>query len=165
VRRREVARRQGQFDEPGTDQRPSTNSEGGSQLLSPILSARATQRLDTARFLLKNFNYNLDAVYLAGYAAECSLKALILDRTPKKNWAARCQEISSGAKAHNFDFLEEVVRRTRGSIPDEITLSLNVVRLAWMTNLRYVGAMILYPEAEYFVNHVVSIYEWAERGK
>lgn len=125
----------------------------------------ATQRLDTARFLLKNFNYNLDAVYLAGYAAECSLKALILDRTPKKNWAARCQEISSGAKAHNFDFLEEILRRTRGSIPDEIVKSLNVVRLAWMTSLRYLGAIIPYPEAEYFIKHVVSICEWAERGK
>jgi hypothetical protein len=125
----------------------------------------ATQRLDTAKFLLKNFNYNLDAVYLAGYVAECSLKALILDRTPKKNWAATCQEISSGAKAHNIDFLEEILRRTKGSIPDEIVKSLNVVRVAWMTNLRYLGAMIPFLEAEYFIKHVTAINEWAERGK
>jgi HEPN domain-containing protein len=125
----------------------------------------ATQRLDTARFLLKNSKYYLDAVYLAGYAAECSLKAVILDRTPKSKWAATCVEISSGAKAHNLDFLRGILRRTQGSIPPEVLKCLSAIRLAWMTNLRYVGVMIPSVEAEYFIEHVDSINEWAERGK
>jgi hypothetical protein len=57
-------------------------------------------------FLAKNTDYNLDALYLAGDAAECSLKSLILERTPKSKRAAVCEEISSGAKAHNLGYPE-----------------------------------------------------------
>jgi len=71
-------------------------------------------------------SYYLDAIYLAGYAAECSLKALILEWTPKLKWAAVCEEISSGAKAHNMDFLKGILNRRQCSIPDEIGESLEV---------------------------------------
>ena len=39
-----------------------------------------SQRLTTAEFLLEN-GYNLDAMYLAGYTVECTLKALILRKS------------------------------------------------------------------------------------
>jgi HEPN domain-containing protein len=124
----------------------------------------ATQRLDVAKFLLKNSKYYLDALYLAGYAAECSLKSLILERTPRSKWAAVCEEISSGAKAHNLDFLQGILNRRQRSIPDETAASLDVIKREWITNLRYVGALIPYEEAENFINHVVLIYQWVERS-
>jgi len=124
----------------------------------------ATQRLDAAKFLLKNSSYYLDALYLAGYAAECSLKALILERTPKSKWAATCEEIGSGAKAHNFDFLKGILNRRQCSIPDEIGESLEVVKREWITNLRYVGALIPFREAEVFIELVALIDQWAERS-
>jgi HEPN domain-containing protein len=124
----------------------------------------ATQRLGAAKFLLKNSSYYLGALYLAGYAAECSLKALILERTPKLKWAAVCEEIGSGAKAHNMDFLKGVLNRRQCSIPDEIGESLEVVKREWITNLRYVGALIPFKEAEVFIEHVALIYQWAERS-
>jgi HEPN domain-containing protein len=124
----------------------------------------ATQRLDAANFLLKNSSYYLDALYLAGYVAECSLKALILERTPKSKWAAACEEIGSGAKAHNVDFLKGILNRRQCSIPDEIGESLEVVKCEWITKLRYVGALIPFKEAEAFIGHVALIYQWAERS-
>ena len=92
----------------------------------------ATQRLDAAKFLLKNSSYYLDALDLAGYAAECSLKPLILEWTPKLKWAAVCEEIGSGAKAHNFDILKGILNRRQCSIPDEIGESLEVVKREWI---------------------------------
>jgi HEPN domain-containing protein len=124
----------------------------------------ATQRLDVATFLLKNSQYYLDALYLAGYAAECSLKSVILNRTPKSKWAAVCDEISSGATAHNMDFLEGILNRRQSRIPDQEAKSLDVIKREWVTNLRYVGALIPYDEAKNFIMHVESIYEWAERS-
>jgi hypothetical protein len=59
----------------------------------------ALQRLTTAEALL-DLRLNLDAQYLGGYTVECSLKALILERTPaadqadtlKKNFV-RCEDV------------------------------------------------------------------------
>ena len=39
----------------------------------------AARRFEEAQFLLTRGNYTTAAVYLAGYAVECMLKALILD--------------------------------------------------------------------------------------
>ncbi len=92
------------------------------------------------------------------------MKALILKRTPKSKWAAVCEEISSGAKAHNLDFLEGILSRRQVSIPDETAESLGVIKSEWMTGLRYVGALIPSKEAEVFIGHVALVYLWAERS-
>ena len=92
------------------------------------------------------------------------MKALILEWTPKSKWAAACEEIGSGAKAHNLDFLEGILNRRQCSIPDEIGESLEVIKREWITNLRYVGALIPFKEAEVFIEHVALIYQWAERS-
>ena len=124
----------------------------------------ATQRLDVAKFLLENSEYYLDAVYLAGYAAECSLKALILKRTPKSKWADVCEDIGSGGLAHNFDYLEGILNLRQGSIPDEFRQSLAVIKCEWTTNLRYVGSVIPYGEAKTIIEHVELLYQWVERS-
>jgi HEPN domain-containing protein len=138
--------------------------QAGSECCPKSYRRAATQRLDVARFLLENSKYYLDALYLAGYVVECSLKALILERTPKSKWAAVCEEIGSGAKAHNLDFLAGILNRGQGSIPDEAAESLDVIKREWIQNLRYVGAIIPYVEAKNFIEHVVFIYHWAERS-
>ncbi len=138
--------------------------QAGSDYSPKSYRRAATQRLDAARFLLKNSSYYLDALYLAGYAAECCLKALILERTPKSKWAATSEEIGSGAKAHNFDFLRGILNRRQCSIPEEIGVSLEVVKREWITDLRYVGALIPFREAEVFIEHVLAINQWAERS-
>ena len=69
----------------------------------------ARQRLSTAEFLLGN-RYNLDAMYLAGYAVECTLKALILDATPTGHRAETLRMISSGKKMHDTEVLGGILK-------------------------------------------------------
>lgn len=124
----------------------------------------ATQRLKAAKFLLKHSTYRLDTVHLAGYAAECSLKALILERAPESKWAAVCEEVGSGAKAHNFDFLKGILVRRQCSISAEVAEGLDVVKNEWTTGLRYEGAQVPFREAEDLIRQVESICRWAERS-
>lgn len=134
-------------------------------LCSPKSFRRAaTQRLDVAWFLLRNSEYYLDAIYLAGYAAECSLKALVLERTPKGKWAATCEEIGSGAKAHDVTFLRGILLRRGCAIPDGVEASLKHVKGNWGTKLRYIGARIPHAEAARFLDHVRSTIEWTGRS-
>ena len=67
------------------------------------------QRLTTAEFLLNN-GYNLDAVYLAGYTIECSLKALILAVTPLPARSTKLKSITSGSRMHNAEVLKYSVQ-------------------------------------------------------
>ena len=55
----------------------------------------ASQRLEAANLLLESGIF-LDAVYLAGYAVECALKALILERTPAARRREVCRDLTSG---------------------------------------------------------------------
>ena len=60
----------------------------------------AKQRYDDAQFLLEG-KRTTGAGYLAGYSDECILKALILERIPRKQ-RAEMLESFRGAKAHDF---------------------------------------------------------------
>jgi HEPN domain-containing protein len=53
----------------------------------------AEQRLAAARLLLEN-GFHLEAMYIAGYCAECALKALILRRTPRKQHEPMLEQIT-----------------------------------------------------------------------
>lgn len=114
---------------------------------------------------MKNSTYYLDAVYLAGYAAECSLKSLILEQAPRSKRDAVCEEISSSAKAHNLDFLSGILNRKRPGVPGDVITSLNTIKHEWATSLRYAGAIVPRLEAESFIAHVDSVCQWVERSK
>jgi HEPN domain-containing protein len=132
---------------------------------SPRVYLRAaTQRLDVARFLLNNSNYYLDAAYLAGYTAECALKALILERTPKAKRPGVCEELGSGARAHNFDVLENALRVKNCTIPNEVSTGLNHVKQGWGTQLRYHGGLGPQEAAESLSHDIILILKWVERG-
>ena len=42
--------------------------------------------------------------------------------------------------------------------------SLESINGEWITNLRYVGAIIPYEEAESFIKHIAAISDWVERS-
>ena len=65
---------------------------------------------------------------------------------------------------YNLDFLAGILSRRQVSLPDETAESLGVIKREWITNLRYVGAFIPYQEAEDFIGHVTSVFQWAERS-
>src|SRR5205085_10313843 len=79
----------------------------------------ARQRLTTAEFLLDH-RYNLDAMYLAGYAVECTLKALILEVTPVAERPETLKTISSGKKMHDAEMLGAILKQRGHPIPLEL---------------------------------------------
>jgi HEPN domain-containing protein len=80
----------------------------------------AKQRLEDARFLL-NVERTTGAVYLAGYAVECMLKALVLNQCPP----ARRKQLNQsfrGSKAHDFNWLKRRYFESGGPIfPNAVT--------------------------------------------
>src|SRR5438105_3471543 len=94
----------------------------------------ALQRLTTAEELLR-LRLNLDAQYLGGYTVECSLKALILEKTPAADKADTLQKISSGATMHRPDVLLGILRDLGVVLP--LDLAKRMRRFDWETNLRY----------------------------
>jgi hypothetical protein len=101
---------------------------------SGVFLRAAKQRLHTAEFLLKNA-YNLDAMYLAGYTIECALKALILERTPRRDKKSTLNAITSGSVMHSPEKLAEVLKELGPPIPSGLILRVRKSR--WSTNLRY----------------------------
>lgn len=120
----------------------------------------AAQRLTTAEFLLKN-KYTLAAMYIAGYTVECSLKALILDKTPEKDRTKWLKKPTSGAKMHSPEALA-------GFLKDEgIALPLDLVKRlrtsTWTTNLRYETGRTDTGETRAFLRTAKLTYQWVER--
>lgn len=116
----------------------------------------ADQRLTTAEFLLEHEFY-LDAVYLAGYAVECAMKALALRWTPRNEWERVLGQVTeAGAKGHNFEYLKNILKerrrgknRTDREILGVLTVHLRKVA-AWSTDLRYEVGTLKPREAEEF---------------
>ncbi len=118
----------------------------------------AQQRLEDARFLLE-FSRNTAAVYLAGYAVECALKALLLATTPRSS-AARTLESFRGSLAHNYDWLRARYHRQGGApLPNEVARDFSRVN-SWTTDLRYRPGAISAREAREFVGAAKSIVSW-----
>lgn len=139
--------------------------EAGSTCDIKAFRRAASQRLETARFLLDSRSrQHLDAVYLAGYAVECALKALILARTPQGSRSKVCEELTSGARSHDFAVLRRVLMTRGCSPPPEIRGALDSLKQEWRTDLRYVGAVIPLREARAFVDRVNFVYDWVERS-
>lgn len=117
------------------------------------------QRLTTARFLLAN-DYNLDALYLAGYSVECSLKALILQATPDPERPETLKTITSGKRGHDFEFLAGLLKDLKRRIPEPLVKKLR--RAHWSTNLRYETGRTDTGETRAFLKTAEVIYDWVD---
>jgi HEPN domain-containing protein len=135
-----------------------------------LFQRAADQRLTTAEFLLGH-GYYLDAVYLAGYSVECALKALILKRTARRDFAAMWMNLTqAGSKGHDYDYLKELLKRQnqgRGKT-DREAFGLIVDRLktvaSWSTSLRYQVGNLKRKEALSFFNAAKEIRDWSARS-
>jgi HEPN domain-containing protein len=120
----------------------------------------ARQKLTTAEFLLEN-NYTLDAMYLGGYALECTLKALIMELTPEADRSDRFAEISHGTKWHNPEVLGGLLRDQLGiKIPLELTRKFR--RSQWSVSLRYQLGRWDTGETRGFLKTAKATYDWVE---
>lgn len=123
----------------------------------------AQQRLDASEVLLGH-DYCLDAVYLAGYAVECWLKALILRWTPRRDFKVVLQKLTEvGAKGHNLEYLKSILKAQHGREDkrDRETLGALGIHLKntviWTTDLRYQVSRFDPDEARRFFEAVRAI--------
>jgi HEPN domain-containing protein len=119
----------------------------------------ARQRLSTAEFLLGH-RYNLDAMYLAGYAVECTLKALILKVTPPADCADTLRSISSGRRMHDAEVLGGILKDLGHPIPLELVKRFR--RSRWSTGLRYETGRTDTGETRAFLKTAKAAYDWVE---
>jgi HEPN domain-containing protein len=127
----------------------------------PIRAFRraAGQRQAAAEFLLKG-KLSLDASYLAGYAIECALKALILARTPNRQRRRQQEEISRGKGMHSHHNLAEILKRLGCPIP--LRLAKKLRRANWSTDLRYESGRGDYEQSREFLGTVEEVLKWVD---
>ncbi len=80
-----------------------------------VITRVAYQRLDDGNALL-GIDRPRAAVYLAGYAVECILKALLLTKTPASK-RAEVLATFRGSVAHSIDWLRAQLARRIGKLP------------------------------------------------
>ncbi|HUE14458.1 MAG TPA: HEPN domain-containing protein [Planctomycetaceae bacterium] len=119
----------------------------------------AAQRLTAAEFLLKN-RYNLDAMYLAGYTIECSLKALILEATPEADRKKTLAKIRSGKKMHNPELLAGLLKDLNRPVP--LAIAKRFRASGWSTDLRYESGRTDTGGTRAFLKTAKAVYDWVE---
>lgn len=97
-------------------------------------------------------------MYLAGYALECSLKSLILDRVPANGRAKMLGKISRGSRMHRPEVLVNLLAEMKVLLP--LTLVKRLRRSTWTTDLRYQSGRLDTSEVRGFLKTVDGIHEW-----
>jgi HEPN domain-containing protein len=120
----------------------------------------ALQRFEDAQILFDN-NRATGAVYLAGYAVECFLKAVLLDRTPRSKQQAVWNSFR-GKAGHNLDSLQYAVGRVGVSLPPGLLRHFLKVS-SWTTDLRYYAGSKKRDDARDFLQSAAQLLEWLER--
>src|SRR5207253_2867099 len=128
--------------------------------LARLYYQAARQRAEDASMLLEGAR-TTGAVYLAGYAVECMLKALLLANVARGLRNELLKEFH-GRRAHDIEWLGNLCRRHVGvAVPLEI--SRHLARLAtWSTDLRYHTGALRKQDADRFLASVRSVTTWAD---
>jgi hypothetical protein len=100
------------------------------------------------------------AVYLAGYAIECMLKALLVVVTPLPERRDVLRSFRS-AQGHDLQWLGDRLRANRVSIPIAVLKELAYVA-SWSVDLRYEPGPGDRDDAQRFIGSTTSILNWAD---
>lgn len=119
----------------------------------------AKQRYTTAEFLLAH-GHTLDAMYLGGYAIECSLKALILHHTLDSNRMAMVDRTTRGRSMHDPEVLAGELRELQLAVPR--LLMKRIVRSTWSPDLRYLVGRADTGETRGFLKTAGSLLKWVD---
>jgi HEPN domain-containing protein len=126
-----------------------------------LMMKAAEQRLTSGKVLFHGKAF-LDAMYLAGYGIECSLKALLLARTPKSKRAKILTQAFQGKAGHSFENLKALLGRQGVAFPMDISKQLRKVT-SWSTDLRYRVGRGSSEDSREFIAAVEKIITWARR--
>src|SRR5881227_3240902 len=95
----------------------------------------ALQRLSAAEDIMGFLRLTLEAQYIGGYSVECSLKALILEKTAEPDRPGLLDRLTHGAASHQPDVLRGILRERGVSLTLELAKRMR--RFDWATDLRY----------------------------
>lgn len=121
----------------------------------------ALQRLDAAEQIMDKLRLTLEAQYIGGYSIECSLKALILEKTPAG--PARDEiyyKLTHGATYHIKEHL--LARLKERGVELTLDLAKRMRRFDWETGLRYEIGRKDTGETNGLLNTARAIYNWVE---
>jgi HEPN domain-containing protein len=119
----------------------------------------ALQRFEDAQLLFDG-GRNTGAIYLAGYAVECTLKALLLSATPTSK-IPKVLDSFRGGQGHDLEWLKRQYIKGGGSIfPSTIARKFARVN-SWKTDIRYEPGTSLLRDAEEFLQAAEAVLSWA----
>jgi len=121
----------------------------------------ALQRFEDAQILLSN-DRSTGALYLAGYAVECALKAMLLANSPSSEHMTIIDSFR-GKIGHNFESLKHKLQTRGVHFPAEIAKNLRRVG-SWSPELRYLAGRQNLKETQAFVEATVQVIQWVERS-
>jgi hypothetical protein len=120
----------------------------------------ALQRYDEATILL-SAGRSLGAMYLAGYAVECALKALLLAAAPSGQQRSILESFR-GRRAHDYQWLREEYLAHQGPrFPSAVVQAFTFVG-EWTTDLRYDPRKVAGADDADFVKSAGLILVWAK---
>jgi len=120
----------------------------------------ARQRLDVAAEIMHYLRRNLEAQYIGGYSVECSLKSLILEKTPSESLDQTLQKLTRGAQCHRPEVLLGRLRDLGVSL--NLQLARRMRRFDWTTDLRYEIGRRDTGETKALLKTAEAIYRWVE---
>lgn len=103
---------------------------------------------------------NLEAQYIGGYVVECSLKAIILEKTADVDRPDVLAALTKGAKHHRPEVLLDRLRERGVSLTLEIAKRMR--RFDWTTDLRYEIGRRDTGETKALLVTARAVYDWAE---
>jgi hypothetical protein len=120
----------------------------------------ALQRLTAAEEIMVSLRLTLEAQYIGGYSVECSLKALILEKTPEADRPDMLRRLTQGATYHRAEVLLDRLREQ--GVVLTVDLAKRMRRFDWTTGLRYETGRKDTGETNGLLRTARAIYEWVE---
>lgn len=125
----------------------------------------AMQRYDVAYEIVNGSHRTLEAQYIGGYAVECALKALILEKTPDSEKAEKLLLLTGrGGTRGNYHRPEVLLDRLRDvDIRLTTELARKLRRFDWSTDLRYETGRKDTGETYAMLKTAKAVIEWVEQ--
>jgi hypothetical protein len=120
----------------------------------------ALQRLTTAEAIFEILRINLEAQYIGGYAVECALKALIMERTAEADRPDTLHSLTHGAAAHRPEVLLGRLRDLGVFLTPQLAARMR--RFDWTTALRYETGRLDTGETKALLRTAKMVYDWVE---
>ena len=120
----------------------------------------ALQRLSAAEEIMVSLRLSLEAQYIGGYSVECSLKALILEKTLEVDRPDILDRLTHGATYHRPEVLLDRLRERGVVLTNDLAKRMR--RFDWSPALRYETGRKDTGETNGLLRTARAIYEWVE---